>query len=146
MFISLILEPQPTQARHLQSRIIDALKAMLRIKTSTGYTDRAISSYPCRQSVNQVSKTTVTLRLLISTLITIFLVMGSVAHASTHEVLPEAGHELVECHGCSVVSATIEAPDTHFYLRVTSIVRETPPSLGLATSFDHYSSRAPPSN
>ena len=91
-------------------------------------------------------KTDVTLRLLISTLIATFLVVGSVAHASIHEVLPEAGHELVECHGCSVVLATNEALNTHFYLRVTAIVRETPPSLGLATPFDHYSSRAPPSN
>jgi hypothetical protein len=87
-----------------------------------------------------------TLRLLISTLIATFLVVGSVAHASTHEVLPEAGHELVECHGCSVVLETNETLNTHFYLRVTAIVGETPPSLGLATSFHHYSSRAPPSN
>jgi len=93
-----------------------------------------------------VFKTDVTFRLLISTLIAAFVVVGSVAHASTHEVLPEAGHELVECHGCSVVLATNETPNTHFYLRVTAIASETPPSLGLATAFNHYSSRAPPSN
>ncbi|MCH1601359.1 MAG: hypothetical protein L7S57_00800 [Luminiphilus sp.] len=87
-----------------------------------------------------------TLRFLISTLIATFLVVGSVAHASSHEVLPDAGHELVECHGCTVVFATAEAPTAHFYVRVTAIVHETPPSLGRAVSFDHYSSRAPPRN
>ena len=99
-----------------------------------------------RRNESGTTETFVNIKFLISMFIAAFLVVSSVAHASTHEVLPEAGHELVECHGCGVVLAANEAPDTHFYLRVTAITSEAPPSLGLATPFDHYSSRAPPSN
>jgi len=84
------------------------------------------------------------LRLLISTLLAALLVVGSFAHASTHELAPDSPHELVECYGCNVVSAADASSNTTVPKHTTRVTIGDRPVCPVAPAFNNYSSRAPP--
>lgn len=83
-------------------------------------------------------------KLLISALIAALLVLDPVAHAATHEVVPDSTHEFVECYGCSVAVAAVEETDKHFQPRAHETYNHLSTRVVLATRFNSYSPRAPP--
>ena len=88
----------------------------------------------------------VKVRVLISTLLATCLVVGSVVHASTHEVLPDSSHELVECLGCHVVLGTADSSQNLFYFQAIRDTNITSSGPAPVSPFTHYVSRAPPRN
>ena len=83
-------------------------------------------------------------KLFISALIAAFLVMGPLAHAATHDVVPDVAHEFVECYGCSNASAAAETPHTYCEPQKAAAYSVLTTGVVLSTRFNNYSSRAPP--
>ena len=83
-------------------------------------------------------------KLFIFALIAALLVMGPVAHAATHDFIPDGTHELVECYGCSNAPAAEGAPHTYCEPRKSAAYSVLTPAVVLSTHFNNYSSRAPP--
>lgn len=83
-------------------------------------------------------------KLFISALIAAVLVMGPLAHAATHDVVPDGAHEFVECYGCSNTSAAVETPHTYCEPQISSAYSVLTTAVVLSTHFNNYSSRAPP--
>ena len=83
-------------------------------------------------------------KLFISALIAAVLVMGPLAHAATHDVVPDGAHEFVECYGCSNASAAAETPHTYCEPQTAAAYSVPTTRVVLSTRFNNYSSRAPP--
>ena len=83
-------------------------------------------------------------KLFISALIAALLVMGPVAHAATHEVIPDGTHEFVECVSCSNAAAAPEALHTYCETQTSLVYNVRTTGAVLSTRFNNYSSRAPP--
>lgn len=83
-------------------------------------------------------------KLFISALIAALLVMGPVAHAATHDIIPDGEHEFVECYGCSNASAAVETPHTYCEPQKSAAYSVLTTGVVLSTHFNNYSSRAPP--
>lgn len=83
-------------------------------------------------------------KLLLSVLLSAFLVVGKVAHGATHDFAPESTQELVECQACHLpFSGTAEAAFDYFVIQHTTqfdalLFKELPNERRL------YRSRAPP--
>jgi hypothetical protein len=86
----------------------------------------------------------VKVKLFISALIAALLVMGPVAHAATHDVIPDGAQEFVECYGCSNASAAVQTPHTYCEPQTSVAYSVLTTGVVLSTHFNNYSSRAPP--